>query len=325
MKKLITFICVAALAAGMGNKAHAQFFDFDGAENFHLIWLDEATEQYWEITDRIAQDLRINGTYGTPNVGERFLDVWENTFTFGEANGKGALDQIGNYLNCIATNPGWAGGGFQLIPEQGSAALVDLTSITEDYRFHMAVKKMNTAACRINLIGGGKPDPNNPNGPYVYDDTKGAHFIVGEGNHVYDDPVLTNLTPVFTANTWLTIDIPVSELRDMGWNNRSTFKGYYFSFEFGNVRPNDLMFDAVFYYQPLGTGINGPEVKQPQLQVLVTKNIVEVVNAEAPLEVYDITGKLVKTVNNNIFGADELSKGAYIIKSGNQAAKTIIR
>lgn len=325
MKKLITFICVAALAVGMGNKAHAQVFDFDNATNFHLIWLDEGTEQYYEITDRIAQNLRIDGTYGTPNIGERFLDIWDNTYSAGEVADKGSLDQIGGYLYFIANSVGWAGGGFQLIPQPGSTNMVDFTAITDNYRFHIAVKKTNPAPCRINLYGGGKPDTANPNGPYVADDAKRAQFVVGVGDHVYNDPALPNLTPNFTAGQWQVIDIPVSQLKDMNWNNRSSFKGYYFSYEFGNVSGNDLAIDAVFYYQPLGTGINGPEVKQSQLQVLVTKNIVEVINAKAPLEVYDITGKLVKTVNNNVFGTDELNKGAYIIKSGNQVAKTIIR
>ncbi|MDR0546002.1 MAG: T9SS type A sorting domain-containing protein [Dysgonamonadaceae bacterium] len=329
MKKIITCMMVCFLAAFAGNKVQAQEFDFDQATNFHLIWLDEGSEQYWEITPRIEQDLRLNGSYGAgpggTNVGERFMDIWSDTYYAGEASGKGSLDQIGNYLYFIANAIGWGGGGFQLIPQAESNTLVDFTSINSNYRFHMAIKKTNPAACRINLYGGGKPDDNNPAGPYVADDGKRAQFVVGTGDHVYNDPALPNLTPNFVANTWQIIDIPVSQLQDMGWNNRSAFKGYFFSYEFGSVAGNDLAIDAVFYYALESDGINSPNAGSKQLQVVVTKNIVEVMGATAPIEVYNLTGSLVKTSESNVFGTEELNKGAYIVKSGNSAAKVIIR
>ena len=327
MKKLFTLMTIALLALCV-KPVQAQVFDFDNATDFHLIWLDEGTEQYYEITDRIVQDLRINGSYGAgpggTDIGERFMDIWSNTYTAGEANGRGASDQIGGYLYFTANGAaGWGGGGFQLIPQAGSGALVDFMSITDSYHFHMAIKKTNPAPCRINLVGGGKQNPDDPNGPYIADDGKRAQFVVGVGDHVYNDPALPNFTPNFTANIWQTIDVPVAQLKEMGWSNRSAFKGYYFSYEFGSGA-NDLGFDATFFYQPEGAGFNSPSANN-KLQVLVTKNIVEVLNATTPIEVYNITGTLVKTSAEKIFGADELNKGAYIIKANGAAAKVIIR
>ena len=53
--------------------------------------------------------------------------------------------------------------------------------------------------------------------------------------------------------------------------------------------------------------------------------IVEVLNTTAPVNVFSITGALVKTSVKPIFGVEELAKGAYIIKSGNAVAKIMIK
>jgi hypothetical protein len=323
MKKLFTFICVAAMAVVMGNNAQAQIFDLDAATDFYLIWLDESTEQYYEITPRIVKDYRPNGDYGQ-GVGERFIDIWENTFTFGEVTGKGAMDQIGGYLNFVADGAqGWGGGGFQLVQLDGTILgyNIDFTDITDDYRFHMAVRSSVLKASRISLCGGGMLK----DGVMVADAGKTAQFIVGVGDHVYNDPVLLNLTPGFKANEWTSIDIPISQLKDMGWNNRSgsAFRGYYFEFNFGNSA-NNLAIDATFFYRPSDTGINNPKANN-KLQVFVTENIVEVLNATAPVEVYNLSGIKVKMSEKPIFGVEELNKGAYIIKSGSAVAKVIIK
>jgi hypothetical protein len=322
MRKLFTFITVVALAMSMSNKTQAQVFDLDAASDFYLIWLDEGTEQYYEITDRIVKDYRPNGDY-VQAVGERFIDIWENTFTFDEVSGgKGAMNQIGGYLNFVTVpGTGWSGGGFQLVQLAGTTLAydIDFTGITDDYRFHMAARSTLAKASRISLWGGGIEK----DGISIADDGKRAQFIVGVGDHVYADPALPNLTPDFTVNQWQSIDIPVSQLKEMGWNNRSAFRGYYFGFELA-AATNNLAIDAVFFYKPEGAGIITPQ-SNTKLNVLVTNQVVEVLNATAPVEVYNLAGIKVKTSKEPIFGVDELNKGAYIIKSGSAVAKVIIK
>jgi hypothetical protein len=323
MKKLFAFICVAALAVCAGNKVQAQIFDLDAATDFYLIWLDEGTEAYYELTPRIVKDYRPNGDY-VQNVGERFIDIWSNTFTFGETPGKGSLDQIGNYLNAVSTGAaGWAGGGFQLVQLAGTTLSydIDFTGITDDFRFHIAVKSSYEKTNRINLSGGGKFDTDGVT--LVADDDKRAQFLVGKGNTIYGGDTHENLTPDFKTNEWTIVDIPVSRLKELGWNNRSPFRGYYFSFELG-ATANDLAFDAAFYYRPIASGILNPKTDN-KLNVFVTNQIVEVLNATAPIEVYNLAGIQVKTSKNPVFGVDELNKGAYIIKSGSAVAKVIIK
>ncbi len=86
---------------------------------------------------------------------------------------------------------------------------------------------------------------------------------------------------------------------------------------------NEIAVDAIFFYKKATTGIN--DVKANKLSVLVTNRIVEVQNAIAPIEVYSVTGSLVKKSIQPIFGVEELAKGAYIIKSGSAVAKVIIK
>lgn len=323
MKKVITFIAIALFAmSGMSVLAQEEF-DFDNASDFYLIWLDEGTEVYYEITPRIVLDLRLNGEYGEGGVnnGERFLDVWSDTYSVDAVGDKGSLGQMGGYMSTTSKSAGWAGGGFALIPQPGSASKVDYTAITDDYRFHMAIKKKNTDACRISIGGGG-------NAEGKLDVGQRAQFIVGVGNKVYDDPALTNLTPDFAVDTWQIIDIPVSQLKDLGWNNRAPFSGageYYISYEHGSVANNNLCFDAVFFYKSSETGIANAQANDNNLKVVVTNQIVEVFNATAPIEVYDLAGIKVKTSNESVFGVNELNKGAYIIKSGNDVAKVLIK
>ena len=337
MKKVFTFIGIALLALCV-KPAHAQedmflenAFPASGAptvSNLYLIWLDGSadggTEQYYGVTPSITADLRPNGTYGVapaPNIGERFIDVWSVTYTFNSLSGQGAFgQQAAGYLDLSSLSVGWAGGGFVLIPQTGSSAVVDFTGITDDYRFHMDVRKTTSDACRIGLAGGGDPagavDPNQK-----------AMFIVGVGDHVYTDPALPNLTPNFATNKWQIIDIPVSQLKTMGWNNSGTCSGagnYYFTYEFGSVNNNNLQMDGIFFYKSTSTGINNPSVNN-KLSVVVTNSTVNILNGVAPFEVYNVAGALVKTSQEPVFGTDELSKGVYIIKSGNAVTKVVIR
>ncbi len=135
-------------------------------------------------------------------------------------------------MTSLAAN--WGGGGFVLIPQPGSTSKVDFTAITDEYRFHMAIKKSTASPCIINVAGGGDPDGK-------VDLGQTAHFTVGANENVWPDNSPPNLTPDFVVNQWQIIDIPITELKDLGWSNRGTFSGggqYYLSWDLGPVNGN---------------------------------------------------------------------------------------
>ena len=324
MKKVFTFIAVALLAL-CAKQLHAQAdpFDFSLATNYYLLVLDASpngTQDNWSdvIDPNIVKDYRINGDYDqTPYTGQYFLDIWSSTFVVNAVTGFGPFDNSA-YFDFSSLAVGWGGGGFDALASQNtSATMIDYTGIDDTYRFHMDIKKTNSFPCRINLYGGGDETG-------VASDLYRAQFIVGVGDHIYGDPVLPNLTPNFTVNTWQVIDIPVSQLEQMGWYNPAPFTGTYFSFEFGTDNGNNLMMDGVFFYKPANSGIKDVNANN-KLNVVVTNETVNVLNATGPIDVYNLAGVKVKTSSQPVFGVDEVSKGAYIIKSGSAVAKVIIK
>jgi len=339
MKKVITFISIVLLVLS-SSSLHAQdFVDPIGDQiyngdfkNFYLIWLSDDVQNYYgPDASLIVQDLRPNGEYDASgaHTGEFLVDVWATGETLSANDPTLSANAFGQYTggyfdwNVLAPG-GWSGGGFQCEPQPGSATVVDFTGISLDdndgYRFHMDIRKSNPETAQITLFGGG-----DTNGKA--DANQSAIFVVGDPAQTSYGATtgLPNLTPNFKVNEWQVIDIPVSELAAMGWNNRSAFSGYYLQYLPGSVAGQNLAFDAIFYYKSnSGAGMKNLQVSN-KLSVVVTNQTVNVLNATAPIEVYDLAGIKVKTSENPVFGVDELNKGAYIIKSGSAVAKVIIK
>jgi len=333
MKKVITFIAVALLAL-CAKPLHAQdeFIDPIGDQiyngdfsNFYLIWWNTAAQDWYGPTaDLIAADYRPNGEYATDgsgtHTGNIVVQVWESTMIGNDAtlNADATLGQYnGGYIDwSVAPAATWSGGGFCLTPPDGDATQIDFTGMGMhggDYRFHMDIRKSNPETAQINLYGmGGSTNSET-----------GASFQVGDpnGTQQYVGP---NLTPNFKVNEWQVIDIPVSDLHALGWDNLFPFIGNYFTFLVGTSAGQNLAFDAIFYYEPKNTGIKDVNANN-KLSVVVTDQTVNVLNATGPIDVYNLAGVKVKTYAQPVFGVDEVSKGAYIIKSGNAAAKVIIK
>lgn len=310
MRKVIFTLIVFVFSIIAGNKVKAQDFSSLEGSNYYLIWLDSDTEEEYDITSNTVLDLRPNWNYDTNPDAERALYIWESTYASNEPSGKGSFGQIGGFFDFTVTGAAdWSGLGFCMRKESPSFVPVDFTAIQNDmnnYRFHMAIKSPNAKAHGIEVFGG---------------DGVKAQFSVGVGTFEAAKPV--NLTPGFTVDTWNVIDVPVSKLAELGWSARGAFDGNYFVILSGPAS-NRIMFDAVYFYKVAGSGINNPVIDN-KLKVIVTKNIVEVLNASAPIEIYDLAGIKVKTSESSIFGTEELSKGAYIIKSGSAVGKVIIK
>jgi hypothetical protein len=265
--------------------------------------------------------MRPNWNATTNVTGERALYIWSNTYVNNAATGKGSFGQIGGFLDFSVGTVGWSGLGFcmrdNLTGTAPNAFPIDYTKITDNYHFHMAVRSTYSAGHAIQVAG-------SSTGAIGALTVNAAKFNVGATNQ---DATLPNVTPKYVSDgtTWNIIDIPVSQLKTLGWSNRSTIlpSANYFV-TLSGAGPNEIAIDAVFFYLPAGAqGIN--DVKADNLNVLVTNRTVEVKNATAPINVFSVTGSLVKTSKQPVFGVEELAKGAYIIKSGNAVAKVMIK
>jgi len=322
MRRLFTIMCMVAVATFMGNKAKAAGPDMSSltGTNYYLIYLDADTEANNDITSKIVQDLRPN--WGPDNLaGEKALYLWAGSgYVAGAATGKGSFGQIGGFLDFSITAGTWSGAGWCMRANAAATATapavttsypVDFTQITDDYHFHAAFRSIYTKPSYVQVFG-------SASGATV---TK-ATFNVGVGQQ---DLTAPNITPAWVANgtTWNVIDIPVSQLRLYGWTNRSNIpNGNYFVVGSGPAT-NEIAIDAVFFYKPAISGVN--DVKANTLSILLKNRIVEVQNATAPIEVYSVTGSLVKKSVQPVFSVEELAKGAYIIRSGSSVGKVIIK
>ncbi len=313
MKRLIYLMTVVLLILYVVPvQAQKDDFDFDKATDFHLLWLSEELEEHFGITDRITQDLRINGDWRLfPNTGERFIEIWigepEYMPTFiNIVNNEGVFDELSNYLNITSNNEGgWTGGGsFTFYPQSGSTNKVDFTGITNEHRFHMAVKKTAGTSCLITINGRPRADGN-------ADPNSSAKFSVGVG--VTDNA--PNITPGFVLDEWYIIDMPVAELKALGWDNREPFKSYYFTWLFSNDDydknpPANVAFDAIFFYKKVNTGKSIPQVQPVPFNIFpnpFNNHISVSANIGDNIEIMDISGKLVY--------AAELSSGINEIPS----------
>ena len=294
MKRILLSFSVFALAALISINTKAE--GLEGMTDFHLIWLDADTEYDYEIEDQIVQDLRVR-----EDLNRNFY-IWDDTYSPGAVTGKGYFGQIGGFTTMdVKVGKGWSGLGFNLSDE--ATYEIDYSTLTEDHRFHMAFKSNYSAPHQIQVYG---------------QKDIGAKFSVGVG--MQDN--MPNVTPNFKLNEWNLIDLSMAQFRELGFSNRASFKGNYFVILSG-PGPNSISIDAIFFYRPQDTRLNN--TKADELKVIVTKNIVEVLNATQPIEIYDVSGTLVKKSVEPIFGVDLLNKGVYIIKSGSAVSKVIIR
>ncbi len=321
MKRVITIMCIVALAAFMGNKAKAVGPDLSSLNgtNYYLIYLDADTETNYGITPLIVQDLRPNWDATNNATGERALYLWAGSgYVANAATGKGSFGQIGGFLDFAVTSSTWSGAGWTMRDNSTGTAPhtfpVDYTKITDDYHFHMAVRSTYAKSSTIEVMGSSSGGTT----PTV----SMAAFNVGVGNL---DATKTNITPNFKSDgiTWNIIDMTVAQLRTYGWTNRSTIPSGNYFVTLSGPPANEIAVDAVFFYKPASTGVN--DVNADKLSVLVKDRIVEVQNATGAIEVYSVTGSLVKKSVTPKFGVEELAKGAYIIKSGSAIAKVMIR
>src|SRR3712207_2136882 len=104
------FMALSANAQATGyctaaNNADAQTtFDWENAQNFCPILTSDGVQ---EVIDQkgMKRDLRVDDT-------NRFLYVWDNTYTSTDASGANSFGDFGGYIDMVVGTVGWSGLGF---------------------------------------------------------------------------------------------------------------------------------------------------------------------------------------------------------------------
>ena len=296
MKKL-TFSLMLLASVSFTTKVLAQD-DFTKGSGYHLIYLDQASADKIPVAN-ITKDYRVDDT-------NNFLYIWDATYTSNAAAGPNWNGEVGEFLDFSVNSVGWSGFGFA----SPATYLRDWSAVTADYTFHIAMKATNAATHCLIIYG--------PGG------------LVGKAA-IGTTPFIDNgvSTPVWgnfvRDNKWHLIEIPMSYFFDQGLRFPEPFGSNIFATLSGGVAGVEVSMDAIFFYRKETTGVNN--VKGDNLDVLVTKNTISVIgaNAKTPVQLFSITGAKIRTSNEAIMGIEDLQKGIYIVRCGQLSKKIAIK
>ncbi len=299
MKKIT--LVAAVIAAMVGGNAYAQAeFDFSKATNYHLLYLDEETYGANNVAANVTSDCR-------PDDMTRFLYIWEGTYVGNTSAGVNSNGVPGAFMSFTVANVGWSGLG---IVNNGGC---HFDAIDDTYHFHLAIKTLDSDP-QVIIVGD--------------EDAKAvAKFTLGKTPFNDNGKIYEVLQEITTDGEWNAVDVSVADLKaysetgNVGYPNPD-FTGNVFAMLSGGREGTTVDLDAIFFYKPVDGAVKG--VKDGKVQIISSNKTISVIGG-AGIEVYDITGKLVKATSNSIVGTESLAAGVYVVKSGNTVSKVVVR
>ena len=195
--------------------------------DYYLFSMDGNTEQ--KISSKITLDCR-------PNESAIALYVWDGTYEAANATGPNFFGEVESWTALTVGGAGWSGMGICVItPANGGAMTVDMTKITAEHTFHIAMRSTDNTTHLITLIGG---------------DGNQASIAIGDTQFTDNDKTYQPYTNFKRDGEWYTIEIPMSEFFDRGLVYRNTAQNdNLVTFLSGGVSGRMLQYDAMFIYK----------------------------------------------------------------------------
>lgn len=294
--KRITLPLMLLIATSFIFQTNAQD-DFTKGTDYHIIYLD-ATTKAKIAPSAIKKDFTVDEV-------SHFLYIWDGTYTTPTSAGPNWNGEVGEYLTLQVGNVGWSGFGFACDPAR--SATKDMSAVNADYTLHVAMKATNPATHCIIMEGG---------------DGIAARVAVGASSFVDG----SNITPAYTNFTrdgqWHLVEIPMTEFLNKGLRYPAPFKGNVFALLSGGTSGVTVSLDAIYVYRKLVSGIN--DVIAEDLDVIITGKTLSIAGATEPIHLFDLTGQKIRTSNEAIVGIEDIQKGIYIVRCGNQTKKVQI-
>ncbi len=303
MKKFTLLAAMAVMAFG----ANAQNVDpvlstvlNEGkVASVQTIILDQASVAALTLQGADIQD------FG-PNDVDRFLYVWEGTFVAGESNIPGVGFHTDGYTSLIVADKGWSGAGFHINKGvQGNSTM----SWNENTRIHVAYASPTTACPSAYILINDQDGVNTP-----------ATMSLGAS---FDGAPVIGAAP---NDDWQGIDLSFADVKKLcptfDWRNTQDWTGNIFVFGAGGVQGVSIAFDAVYFYNLASNGIAA--IEGDNAAWVVTENTVNL-NGANGIELYDLSGKLVKSTAGSTLGINNLGAGLYIAKGANTACKVLVK
>ncbi len=245
-----------------------------------------------------------------PNEEDRNFWIWESTYGAGDSSNPRVDMEEGGYVALEILSVGWSGAGFNI-----GAPGANLAHFTDETRFHCSyMSPTNNAPASVALVilDGG--------------DFGSKPAKVALGTAFNDNNVIYPAVGAKMTDEWQAIDISLGDLRKI-WNdfnlaNTAAWQGNILSILGGGVTGQTLAFDATYFYNLGGSGVNefGADVEG----FVVTDKTVNALNGNG-IELYALDGKLVKSANGSTLGLDGLNNGVYVVRCGSKTQKIVVR
>lgn len=290
MKKFTLFAAAVAAAFSAnaqyvltGNAAYVEQSVKNGGEIFDVIVACDEVMQALKDAGKTVNDYRVDDV-------TRFLYVWDGTFVGGDDSMNPGVGYNGfsgeSYTSLnVANGTTWSGAGYNV----NKGAGIDLSHLTADTRLHISAYTNNALASVAFTIMDGD-DINKP-------------AKVSMGTSYVDNgttfPTLGDLT-----DEWGSIDISFADLKkvwpafDYQANAKKDWTGNIISFLAGAIGGKNICLDAIYFYSPKSSGIEG----------------VIVDDANAPVEYFNLQGVRVDNPEN----------GLYIRRQGSKVEKVVL-
>lgn len=195
----------------------------NGTEYF-LISMDGITAA--KLGNKIKADFR-------PDELNNFLYIWDNTFTPGTTSGPNAFGEVEPWVSLRVGTNGWSGAGFNSKSPASLDKLIPITTNTDKYFFHMAIRSKSTATFVFALDG-----------------QSNVRFAVGPAAFNDNGTLIQPLADFPRDGEWQKIEIPMSTLKTNGllYSTGATERNVLW-FLAGGVTGTELNIDGVFIYK----------------------------------------------------------------------------
>lgn len=240
----------------------------------------------------------------------RNLWYWSGLVPADESNPRVDMEEGGYVSVEVTAEEGWSGAGFAV-----AAPGINISDLNEESIFHLAyMTPTNNAPASVAVILLDGADKG----------SQPAKFALGDA---FNDNgiIFPSLGPSLT-DEWQGIEISLANLKKL-WptfdlQNKAAWEGNVMSWLGGGVKGKTIAFDAMYFYNRGGAGID--VVEGDAAQFVVTANTVSVMGANG-IQLYNIAGQLVKATEGTTVGIDSLAKGVYIVKAANMTKKIIVK
>lgn len=323
MKKLTLLAAIAACGLGVAN---AQYTTTEVSvtnttgDTYWVFQLDETATANLEAAGKTVYNYASTG-----ESGDRPFYVWDGTFIGGTPDYIG-VEENSEYTSLEVSTVGWSGAGFAIVTP------IDLTGVTDDTHFHFCVRSSNPpASIGVALANGSTWDDPDlaateaENGPNAND---GQCAYLSLGTQAFDGSYALIGDLDREGGEWVAIDMTFADIKKVfptfgfvpGW-----FKGNFYEILAGGVQGTTIDIDGVYLYKT-GTTTGVSEIAAADdVDVIVSGKTIQVLgNGNAGIELYNISGQLVKSANTAVVGCEGLSDGVYIVKAGNVVKKVVL-